>query len=134
VDVVVTTAGGDDTAVLTYVGLPTITGLNPDAGPTTAGTSVVITGSNFVGLTGAAAVTFGGANAQSYTVNSPTQITALAPAHIAGTVRVQVTTFGSQTTPDTAADNLTYVARHHHQCEPSSLPLVATPCSSPAPT
>ncbi len=102
--------GGSDTATLTYVGLPTITGLNPDSGPLTAGTSVVITGTNFVGLTGASAITFGGTNAQSYTVNSPTQITAVAPAHAAGTVRVQVTTFGSQITADTAADNYEYVA------------------------
>ncbi len=109
VNVVVTTVGGSDTATLTYVGLPTITGLNPDSGPTTAGTPVVITGTNFVGLTGASAVTFGGTNAQSYTVNSPTQITAVAPAHAAGTVRVQVTTFGSQTTTDTGADDYTYV-------------------------
>ncbi len=88
---------------------PTITNLSPTNGPL-SGTSVIITGGNFVGLSGAAAVTFGGVNATSYTVDLPTQITAVAPAKaIAGTVRVQVTAAGGSTS-DTAADNFTYVA------------------------
>jgi hypothetical protein len=50
---------------------------------------VIITGTGFTGLSGAAAVIFGGTNATSYVVNSPTQITAVAPAG-AGTVNVIV--------------------------------------------
>ena len=51
----------------------------------------MLTGTGFTGLSGAAAVTFGGTNATSYTVNSATQITATAPAHAAGAVDVVVT-------------------------------------------
>ena len=45
--------------------------------------------------------------ASSYTVNSPTKITAMAPAHEAAAVRVQVTTSGGSST-DTAVDDFTY--------------------------
>lgn len=73
----------------TYGNLPAITALNPSTGPTSGGTTVVITGSGF---TGATAVTFGGTAATSFTVNSDTQITAVSPARAAGTVHVRVTT------------------------------------------
>ena len=72
-------------------GVPAITGLSPNLGPLAGGTSVIITGTDFTGLSGASAVTFGGVNATTYTVDSATQITATAPAHAAGTVQVQVT-------------------------------------------
>lgn len=52
---------------------PTVTGFSPTSGP--VGTSVVITGTNF---TGATAVRFNGTSA-TFTVNSPTQITATVP-------------------------------------------------------
>ena len=87
---------------------PTITSLSPTSGTTAGGNSVVINGTGFSGLSGPAAVTFGGVNAQSYTVNSATRITAVAPAGSAGSVRVQVTA-AAGTTPDTTADNYTYV-------------------------
>jgi hypothetical protein len=70
-------------------GLPTVTSINPASGSAAGGTTVVLTGTN---LTGATAVSFGGTPATSFTVNSPTQITAVAPAHAAGTVQVTVTT------------------------------------------
>ena len=86
--------------------IPTITSLAPRQGPTSGGTEVVITGTNF---TGATAVTFGGVAATSFKVDSDTQITAVAPAGTAGNANVVVTTdFG--TTDDTAADDFTYVA------------------------
>jgi hypothetical protein len=93
----------------TYVdpGVPVITGLSPATGLTLGGTSVIISGGGFTGTVGTAAVTFGGLDATSYTVNSDTKITATAPAHDAGTVRVQVIAPGG-TTPDTAADDYTY--------------------------
>ncbi|MEV3966003.1 IPT/TIG domain-containing protein, partial [Nocardia sp. NPDC050193] len=88
----VTTAGGTSNGVAyTYVAVPTLTTIAPNAGPVTGGTTVVLTGTN---LTGATAVSFGGTPATSFTVNSPTQITAVAPAHSAGTVSVTVTTVG----------------------------------------
>ena len=74
-------------------GAPTVTVLAPAAGAAASGTSVVITGTGFTGLSGAAAVKFGLTNATSYVVNSPTQITAVAPAGTTGTtVDVTVTT------------------------------------------
>ncbi|MGA5699741.1 beta strand repeat-containing protein [Peterkaempfera bronchialis] len=56
----------------------------------TAGTLVTLTGTGFTGVT---SVTFGGVPATSYTVVSPTQITAVAPAG-SGTVQIVVTTTG----------------------------------------
>jgi C1A family cysteine protease len=112
VQVQVTTADGatSNTAAddYTYVGVPTITSISPTSGPTTGTTSVVINGTGFVGMSGGAAVTFGGVNATSYTVNSSTKITAVAPAATAaGSVQVRVTAVGGQTA-NTAADDYTY--------------------------
>lgn len=53
---------------------PTISGFNPTSGP--VGTSVVISGANFIGAT---AVRFNGVSAGTYTVNNAAQITATAP-------------------------------------------------------
>ena len=91
---------------LTYPA-PTINALDPAGGSTAGGASVVISGSGFTGLSGAAAVTFGGVNASNYVVNSPTKITAVAPAHAEGTVDVQVTAAGG-VTGNTGADDYTY--------------------------
>jgi len=65
--------------------------LSADLGDTLGGESVVITG---VGFTGATAVKFGSTNAASYVVDSDTQITAVAPAHAAGSVGITVVTPG----------------------------------------
>ncbi|MGY1962603.1 IPT/TIG domain-containing protein, partial [Nocardia gipuzkoensis] len=62
----------------------------PSSGPVGGGTTVVLTGA---GLTGATAVTFGATPATSFTVDSATQITAIAPAGT-GTVQVTATTVG----------------------------------------
>ena len=82
---------------------PTVTNVNPNSGPTTGGTSVAITGTNF---TGATAVKFGSTNATSFTVNSSTSITATSPAG-SGTVDITVTT-GAGTSATSAADRFTY--------------------------
>ena len=102
------TSTDNTVAYIAFVAAPAITGLNPTSGTTAGGTSVIITGTNFV-VSGASAVTFGGTNATSYLVNSTTQITAVAPAHTAGAVRVQVVATGG-TTADTSADDYTFVA------------------------
>ena len=110
VDLTVTTPGGTSATSAndhyTYVGAPTVSSVSPTAGPTAAGTSVTIAGTN---LTGATAVKFGGANATGVTVVSPTQITATAPAGSAGTVDVTVTTTGG-TSATSANDHYTYTA------------------------
>jgi hypothetical protein len=69
--------------------LPTIARLNPNSGPTSGGTAVTIRGKNF---TAATAVFFGSTPATSFTINSDTSITAIAPAGTAGTVNVSVST------------------------------------------
>jgi len=74
---------------------PTITSFTPATGATTGGTAVTITGT---GLFGATAVTFGSTAAASFTVTSPTQITAFTAAHATGTVTVKVTTAGGTAT------------------------------------
>ncbi|MDH2401900.1 IPT/TIG domain-containing protein, partial [Bradyrhizobium sp. SSUT18] len=100
-----------DTSFTITVNLPSpsVTSISPTSGPTAGGTSVVITGANFTGTTGAAGVKFGANNATSYVVNSNTQITAVAPAGSVGTVDVTVTTNGV-TSATSAADHYTYVA------------------------
>ena len=63
VDVVVTTplGSGTGTGLYTYLTLsPVVTGVTPNSGTTLGGTSVTITGANFIGVT---SVTFGGAAA-----------------------------------------------------------------------
>jgi hypothetical protein len=89
VPITVTTPGGTTGPVyFFYANAPTVTAVSPSQGPSSGGTSVVLTGADFSGAT---AVTFGGSPATGYTVNSPTQITAVAPA---GTGSVQVTVTG----------------------------------------
>jgi hypothetical protein len=97
------TAGDQFTYATGNPGPPTITGTTPLSGPSTGGTSVVITGTNFLNAT---SVQFGSVNAASYTVNSPTQITATAPA---GTTTVDVTVVTPQgTSAHGALDEYTY--------------------------
>ncbi|WP_280244436.1 IPT/TIG domain-containing protein, partial [Nocardia abscessus] len=88
---------------------PTITSLSPLAGPASGGNSVVITGTHFIGPT---TVRFGSA-ATTFTLDSPTRITAIAPPGT-GTVQVTVTTAGGTSNGVTytypAAPSLTSVS------------------------
>jgi hypothetical protein len=68
---------------------PSISSLSTSSGTTAGGTSVTLTGSNF---TNAYDVSFGGVPAESFTVNSDSSITAIAPPQDAGSVNVSVTT------------------------------------------
>jgi IPT/TIG domain len=86
----------------TVMAVPTITSLNPSSGTTVGGNSVVIKGTNFTGTT---AVTFDLLPATPFTVDSPTQITATAPAHAAGAAPVVVTNGDG---PSTTVINYTY--------------------------
>lgn len=86
--------------------LPVVTSITPHQGPTTGGTTVTITGTDF---TNVVAVYFGKTKAASYTVDSSTQITAVSPAHAAGSVAVNVQTDGGKSAPVAASDFL-YVA------------------------
>src|SRR5207248_7428938 len=84
---------------------PTVTALNPTKGSTYGGTKVGISGEDF---TGATKVKFGSAPAVSFTVLSPTSISATAPAGSAGTAHVTETNAWG-TSPTGAADPHTYV-------------------------
>jgi hypothetical protein len=92
-DGVSSAAQGDQ--FLYVAAVPTITSVFPPSGPTSGGTQVVLTGTNFTGATG---VSFGGM-AASFTVNSATQITATTPADTAGTVDVRVTNASGTSVP-----------------------------------
>ena len=82
---------------------PAVTGLVPSSGVPSGGTQVTILGDGF---TGATAVLFGQVTAAGFTVDSPTQITAVAPAGT-GAVDVTVSTPGGSSTPG-AADRFTF--------------------------
>ena len=111
VEVTVTTPAGTNTTTPTtndyrYIGVPTVSAISPTSGLTSGGTSVVITGTYFIGLSGTSAVQFGSKDATSYTVNSDTQITAVAPSGT-GTVQVKVTN-PVGTSSNTPADDFFY--------------------------
>jgi hypothetical protein len=84
--------------------LPSVTSLSATVGGVDGGTPVTITGVNFEGIT---AVAFG-VNAASFTVDSPTSITAVSPAGSLGTVNVTVTN-SAGTSPQVAGDRFTYI-------------------------
>jgi hypothetical protein len=110
VDVTVTTPLGtsatssSDRFTYTAAPAPSVTSLGTTSGSTGGGTSVTISGSNFTGATG---VFFGGLAATSFTVNSDTSITAIAPAQFAGTVDVTVSTY-SGTSATSSSDRYSY--------------------------
>ncbi len=109
-DVSVTNAGGtsalssSDRYTYTAAAAPTVTSLGTSSGTTAGGTSVTINGSGF---TGAGGVYFGGVVATSFTVNSDSSITAIAPSQAAGTVDVTVAT-PTGTSATSSADQFTY--------------------------
>ena len=83
-----------------FVGAPTLTSIAPSSGSFRGGVSVVITGTNFSGAT---SVSFGGAPAKSFTVNSDTQISAISPpTSRPASLAVAVTTVAGTATSSTA--------------------------------
>lgn len=90
VDVAVTAWGGTASAAFTYVGptIPAVTSMTPKKGPVSGGTVVEIHGTDLDVATG---VRFGPTPAASFTVHSPTHITAVtAPAPSPATKSVYV--------------------------------------------
>ena len=86
-----------------FAELPSISALSPPYGPPGGGGLVQITGTDFVGVDG---VTFGAAPA-SFAVDSPTEITATAPAGSLGPIDVTVTN-AQGVSPIVAADVFAY--------------------------
>jgi hypothetical protein len=94
VGVIVTTGGGSSNtfASFTYILPPNIKSFAPSSVSRLGGTSVTITGTNFIGAT---SVTLGGLNATSFNVVSNTSITCVTPARTTGgMVNVIVTSGG----------------------------------------
>jgi len=110
---------------------PNVTDVDPNGGLITGGEEVVITGTGF---TGATEVTFGGTPATSFTVDSDTQITAIAPMHAPGNVQVMVIE-GTWESPDTSADDYTYVEPPPTTAAPTTEPpTTAAPTTEPPTT
>ena len=87
---------------------PMPSGVSPTQGPETGGTTVQITGEKF-DMKNGVTVTFGGQNAQSVTVPSETQITAVTPGGMAGeSVSIVVTNKGKPEVPVTLSQKFTY--------------------------
>ena len=110
---VIVTVGGQSSATsaadqFMYIAPPppTVTGVSPTSGPTSGGTAITISGTNFDAT---ATVTVGGAVATGVSFVSATQLSATTPAHVAGAADV-VVTVGGQSSATSAADQFTYVA------------------------
>jgi flagellar hook assembly protein FlgD len=87
VQVVAAAATASSTQSFTFIPTASITSFAPATAP--AGASVLITGANF---TDVSAVRFGGVNAASFTVNSPTSIAAVLSTGATGSIEVVTTT------------------------------------------
>ncbi|HLN42637.1 MAG TPA: IPT/TIG domain-containing protein, partial [Acidimicrobiales bacterium] len=97
------TSSADD---YTYFAVPTVTGVAPNTGTASGGTSVTVTGTNLAGET---AVKFGATAGTGVSVNGGgTSLTVNTPAGAVGTVDVTVTTPGG-TSATSAADKFAYV-------------------------
>jgi hypothetical protein len=110
VDVTVKGLGGLSAASsadkFNFLGVPTVTGVSPAAGPLAGGTTVTITGTN---LTAASLVDFGTIAGSNIVVNSSgTQLTVTSPAETAGPVNVTVTAPGGVSAIN-GTDGFTYV-------------------------
>jgi hypothetical protein len=93
--------GPDINAVATA---PTVTGVTPNTGPSSGGTTVTITGTGFTCVTG---VKFGTTPAATFTVVNGTTITATSPPGTPGTVDVTVTSCNG-TSPTGTGDQFTF--------------------------
>ncbi|MGP8252223.1 MAG: IPT/TIG domain-containing protein, partial [Terracidiphilus sp.] len=109
VDVQVETPGGtsietaDDEFNYTVPPPPTVSGVSPASGTSVGGTTVTVSGANFLGAT---AVAFG-LTGTAFTVTNPTTITATSPPGSVGTVDVTVATPGGTSATNTS-DQYTY--------------------------
>lgn len=87
--------------------VPTVTSVAPNTGPAAGGTSVTITGTNFVA---GATVTFGAAPATGVSVTNSTTIAATTPANPAGAVTVTVTNPGGGSPSGSLPSGFTYAS------------------------
>jgi hypothetical protein len=85
---------------------PGLTSVSPASGPTSGGTAVTLSGSNFTNVEW---ITFGGIAVSTFTVISSSSITVTAPPGLSGTVNVAVTT-ASGSSSFTSGGRFTYTA------------------------
>ena len=83
---------------------PSVSRLSTTLGPTTGGVTVTVHGANFHAVTG---VYFGATRGTKVAVHSPTTLTVVTPAHVAGTVDVRVVS-KSGTSPTSSHDHFAY--------------------------
>ena len=100
---------------------PTLTSVSPTSGPTTGGTTITLTGTNFVS---GATVRVGGVAATNVVFSSATQVTARTPAGTAGARDVQITNPNGQSA--TRAGAFTYTT--------STTPTLTPTLTSVSPT
>jgi hypothetical protein len=122
VDITVTTAGGTSASSandqFTFVAQPVISGLSPNIGPVTGGTTVTVSGANF---TDATSVRIGD-NPVGFAIDSDTAITIVTPANDGpDSESVTVSSLGG-TSPTTGSSTFTYVATPHLAVSPGSGP------------
>jgi len=96
---------------------PTVASVSPSSGPTTGGTPVTVTGTNFVS---GATVSFAGSAASNVVVNGATSISCKTPAGSAGPVTVSVTTSGGT---GSLPSGFTYTGGGGGPCTPSATSL-----------
>lgn len=89
--------------IVGVIGPPVVSSITPSSGSVSGGTSVAITGANFINVTN---VFFGSTPASSFVVNSPSSITAVAPKG-SGSVDVTVSTYWG-TSSNNSGDVFTY--------------------------
>ena len=127
-DVQVTNASGSSATRVggfTYTApstTPTLTSISPTSGPTTGGTTITLTGTNFVS---GATVRVGGVAATNVAFSSATRVTARTPAGTAGARDVQITNPNGQSA--TRAGAFTYTA-------PSTTPTLTSISPTSGPT
>ena len=92
VNVTVYAAGGAASGTGYALTVPTLSAISPAGGATTGGTSVTLTGTNFVADSTSVMIGSTVIPAESVTVTSATSLTFVTPADVAGTVGVTVTT------------------------------------------
>jgi len=116
---------------------PSIANITPNAGGTTGGTVVTISGTGFTDTT---AVTFGGVTGSNLTVVDDGEVTVTTPAHAAGAVVVALTTpngtdtFNGGFTYQTSVPTITASASDSNPVLGTSVTLTATLAGGASPT
>jgi len=116
---VVAACGGSGSPTQPSPVVPRVTAVSPTQGPTLGGTKVTISGANFAA---GAFVSVGGTPATSVTLQGPTTLTAVTPAHVAGAADVVVTVNGQR---GSLRGGFTYVLESVNNQPPKLVSLVA---------